>query len=205
MFYKFEKCSNPRVDWQYIWKKEFNDEFCDALINSCEEDKWTDAKVGGKPGDKGVGVTDKKIRSVMHQPLKMGTYKGMGRFPYNLLADRIWRANSEVWRLDIDGFNLETDPPNILRYKVEEAGHYDWHLDYGAEFSNRKISFILQLSNSNDYDGCNLELMGCPPEPKMRERGTLIMFPSYVRHRITHITRGMRYCVVGWIHGPHFR
>ena len=109
MFYKFEKCSNPRVDWQYIWKKEFNDEFCDALINSCEEDKWSDAKVGGKPGDKGVGVTDKKIRSVMHQTLKMGTYKGMGRFPYNLLADRIWRANSEVWRLDLDGFNMDND------------------------------------------------------------------------------------------------
>ena len=64
---------------------------------------------------------------------------------------------------------------------------------------------ILQLSNSSDYDGCNLELMGCPQDPKMRENGTLIMFPSYVRHRVTHITRGTRYCVVGWGHGPHFR
>ena len=26
MFYTFEKCANPRVDWQVIWKKEFNDE-----------------------------------------------------------------------------------------------------------------------------------------------------------------------------------
>ena len=105
MFYKFEKCSNPKVDWQYIWKKEFNDEFCDTLLNSCEEDKWTDAQVGGKP-DKPGGILDKNIRSVMHQPLKMGEYKGMQNFPYPHLADRIIRANSDVWRLDLDGFNI---------------------------------------------------------------------------------------------------
>ena len=204
MFYNFEKCSNPKVDWQYIYKKEFNDEFCDLILNSCEEKLWADAQVGGNP-NKPSGVTDKKIRAVMHQPLKMGNWKGQQDFPYLQLADAIQKANSEVWQLDVDGFNMAIDGPNILRYRTEEQGHYDWHLDYGAAFSNRKISFILQLSDPNDYDGCNLEIMGAPYEPKTKERGTLIMFPSYVRHRITHITRGTRYCVVGWVHGPHFK
>ena len=204
MFYTFEKVANPRVDWQVIWKKEFNDEFINAVRNSIEEDKWTDASVGGNPNKPG-GTVDKKIRSVMHQKLKMGNYKDLQDFPHCIMADKIIRANSEIWRLDVDGFNMALDPPNILRYKADENGHYDWHLDYGAAFSNRKISFSIQLSDSSEYEGGNLEIMGVPFDAKTRERGTIIMFPSYVRHRVTPVTKGTRYCIVGWVHGPHFK
>ena len=81
MFYTFEKCANERVDWQVVWKKEFNDEFINAVRNSIEEDKWRDAQVGGNL-NKPEGRVDKKIRSVMHQPLKMGHYKGIQDFPH---------------------------------------------------------------------------------------------------------------------------
>ena len=204
MFYTFEKLGNEKVDWQVIWKKEFNDEFINTIRNSIEEDKWIDAAVGGKPNEPG-GRVDKKIRSVMHQKLKRGNYKDLQDFPYCIMADHIIKANNEVWRLDLTGFNMALDPPNILRYKADEKGHYDWHLDYGAAFSNRKISFSIQLSDPSEYEGGNLEIAGVPFEPKTRERGTIIMFPSYVRHRVTPVTKGIRYCIVGWVHGPHFR
>ena len=204
MFYTFEKCSNPKVDWQVIWKKEFNDEFVNAVRNSIEEDKWTDASVGGLP-DKPEGTVDKKIRSVMHQPLKMGNYKDLPNFPHCIMADKIIKANNEVWRLDLTGFNMFSDRPNILRYKAEEKGHYDWHFDYGSAFSNRKMSFSIQLSDPSEYDGGMLEIVGMPPNEETRKKGTIIMFPSYVRHRVTPVTRGTRYCIVGWVHGPHFK
>tara|TARA_B100002003_G_C14097021_1_gene527641 strand:- start:276 stop:893 length:618 start_codon:yes stop_codon:yes gene_type:complete len=205
MFYKFDNIQNPKVDWQFIYKKEFNDEFCDLLLNSCEDDKWVAARVGGDPGKPG-GMLDTEIRSVSHQSSKMGEYKGMQSFPYHHIADKIMRANSEIWRLDLTGFNMETDQPNILRYREKEAGHYNWHLDIGAEFSNRKLTCIIQLSDPKDYDGCDVEILGAPTgEKKLKERGTVIMFPSYVQHRVTKITRGTRYCWVGWVHGPHFR
>ena len=204
MFYTFEKCANPRVDWQVIWKKEFNDEFINLVRNSIEEDKWTDAQVGGNP-DKPGGKIDKNIRSVMHQPLKMGNYKGLPNFPHCVMADKIIIANSDVWRLDVDGFNMALDPPNILRSTAEEKGHYDWHLDYGSAFSNRKISFSIQLSDPSEYDGGVLEIAGMPSNEETQKKGTIILFPSYVRHRVTPVTRGTRYCIVGWVHGPHFR
>ncbi len=204
MFYTFEKVNNPKVDFQVIWKQEFNNEFCDLIRNSIDENAWTDAMIGGNK-DNPTGRVDKNIRSVMHQPLKIGNYKDMQDFPYCLIADRIIKANNEIWRLDLTGFNMFLDKPNILRYKAEEQGHYDWHFDYGKEYSNRKISFSLQLSDPSEYDGGHLEIAGINPDEATRKKGTLIMFPSYVRHRVTPVTRGTRYCVVGWVHGPHFR
>ena len=137
--------------------------------------------------------------------IRSGKVKGLipdedNKWLYERIAALFNDFNDKVVHQDWTGY-IE-----CIQFAEYEVGdHYDWHFDYGNAFSNRKISFILQLSDPNDYDGCNLEIMGAPYEPKTKERGTLIMFPSYVRHRITHITRGTRYCVVGWVHGPHFK
>ena len=45
MFYTFEKVNNPKVDFQVIWKQEFNNEFCDLIRNSIDENAWTDAMI----------------------------------------------------------------------------------------------------------------------------------------------------------------
>ena len=34
--------------------------------------------------------------------------------------------------------------------------------------------------------------------------GTMILFPSYLLHRISEVTRGPRYSMVGWAHGKSF-
>ena len=38
-----------------------------------------------------------------------------------------------------------------------------------------------------------------------REQGSIIVFPSFVYHQVTPVTRGMRHSLVGWIAGPTFR
>jgi predicted 2-oxoglutarate/Fe(II)-dependent dioxygenase YbiX len=38
-----------------------------------------------------------------------------------------------------------------------------------------------------------------------REKGTAIVFPSFINHRITKITKGTRRSIVGWITGPPYR
>jgi PKHD-type hydroxylase len=34
-----------------------------------------------------------------------------------------------------------------------------------------------------------------------KERGTVHLFPSYMPHKVTPITRGTRYSLVIWVHG----
>ena len=96
--------------------------------------------------------------------------------------------------------------------KQENGGKYDWHFDMffdNVKPFDRKISFILQLSDPVDYSGGLLEFQDpyyCGLEPSAySQRGTIIMFPSFVPHRVTPVTSGMRYSLVSWIEGPKFR
>ena len=107
------------------------------------------------------------------------------------------------------------DPITVMRYAPGD--HFGWHVDNGVTtqpMGSRKLSFTLQLSPPDSYDGGDLELATYAhqfndevpgPSPVLRERGNLIVFPSFMLHRVSPVTRGVRYAVVGWIHGPDFR
>ena len=85
----------------------------------------------------------------------------------------------------------------------------------------RKISLSIQLSDPTEYSGGVLELnqneMGDPEtpdtsDPKTRSgeidiremaasRGSIIAFPSIIRHRVSPIRHGCRKALVAWVGG----
>ena len=71
----------------------------------------------------------------------------------------------------------------------------------------RKLSFVLQLSDPDDYEGGNLQLIDetgkCYFAP--RQRGTVILFDSRTQHRVLKVTKGTRKSNVGWTVGPRWR
>ena len=107
------------------------------------------------------------------------------------------------------------EPPNLMRYQAAnidkhgKPGRYDWHMDVGPGDvpSMRKISYTLIL-NPDEYEGGEL----CfhigrtldEPLPGQDEIGSLIVFPSYLVHKVNPITSGTRYAMVGWAHGNSF-
>ncbi len=92
-------------------------------------------------------------------------------------------------------------------YETAEGGHYDWHVDHATVTPvPRKLSLVLQLSDPADYEGCDLELRSSAHiETAPRERGAVILFPSYALHRVSAITAGRRVSLVSWISGPFLR
>ena len=65
---------------------------------------------------------------------------------------------------------------------------------------------VLQLSDSKDYEGGDLMLMHSnTPNIIEKKKGYLVAFPSYVLHEVTPVTKGERYSLVAWIHGPNLR
>ena len=75
-----------------------------------------------------------------------------------------------------------------------------------AVTKSRKLSLSLQLTDPSQYEGCDLQFQGGRRiETAPRTRGALIAFPSYVLHRVTPITRGVRKSLVCWVSGPEFR
>jgi PKHD-type hydroxylase len=39
----------------------------------------------------------------------------------------------------------------------------------------------------------------------MTQLGDALVFPSFLRHRVTPVSRGVRYSLVTWIEGPQWR
>jgi PKHD-type hydroxylase len=109
------------------------------------------------------------------------------------------RRLNEAYQYQLSGF----EALQVATYSVDD--HYDWHIDLGpGKNSTRKLSLSLQLSDSSEYEGGDLEFMNVG-QMTSREIGTLITFPAFLMHRVTPVTRGTRKSLVAWISGDPFR
>jgi PKHD-type hydroxylase len=96
-------------------------------------------------------------------------------------------------------------------YHSSNEGKYDWHDDLISSNnishkSQRKLSLIFQLSNPNNYEGGDIEFMNIDVDQNvLKQQGTIIAFPSFIKHRVTPVTSGVRNSIVTWIEGPPFR
>ena len=77
----------------------------------------------------------------------------------------------------------------------------------------RKLSVTVNLTSPEEYEGGNLKFDlgkhnkgGQFHEADVaREQGTIIVFPSYINHCVTPVTRGTRYSLVLWCSGRPFK
>jgi PKHD-type hydroxylase len=123
---------------------------------------------------------------------------------YHKLMTAAAEANEHCWQFDITGFFQDLQ---LLSYKADTQQHYSWHMDIGPGSDNgRKISISVQLSAADDYAGGELELNSGKILSAPREAGAVVLFPSFMLHRVAPVTRGERWALVGWVQGQdHFR
>lgn len=126
---------------------------------------------------------------------------------YKPLYDRFWKAaqqfNQQFFGFELTGIERGLQ---IARYDSENLGAYDWHTDFSPEAQARKLSISVQLSDTAAYEGGDLEFDFQSEITKAgRDRGLVIAFPSFLRHRVAPVTKGTRYSLVAWISGPRWR
>lgn len=139
----------------------------------------------------------------------------------------ITRANRENFLYDLRCIDGES-----MQYTHYGPGQfYSWHNDAGLagqykpatvgnrmeglaqDFLNentelvRKLSFVLQLSDPDDYEGGNLQLIDESGSNYYapRKRGTVILFDSRTQHRVVPVKSGLRKSIVGWTVGPRWK
>ena len=122
---------------------------------------------------------------------------------YRDLTDIALEANKKY-------FNFDLSYIEQLQYTVyNKDGFYDYHVDCANQSAGefpRKLSFTLQLSDPSEYQGGDVMIQtSSKPYPIKREKGTITFFPSYILHKVTPVTKGVRKSLVGWIHGPKWR
>lgn len=121
---------------------------------------------------------------------------------YEIVWNQAMQAN-QLFGFDVVPFH---DTIQLARYDAEDQGFFRWHADTTSNDLTRKISIVVPLSDPAEYDGGTLEFNenGAIFRPPQRP-GMPIMFPAWLLHRITPVTRGRRYSLVAWIRGPSWR
>jgi PKHD-type hydroxylase len=159
----------------------------------------------------------------MVQDPKDGEYKKLDSIrnsTHKWIADDRWECGY-VWyylhklNLQYYGYQVNAFDSRQVQYiRYEEGQFFNWHVDEGRGTVDpltlqrnqnlRKLSFSLQLSNSDDYEGGDLVFQDFATGEKTsatRQKGSLIVFDSRVRHKVTPVTKGTRYALVGWLVG----
>jgi PKHD-type hydroxylase len=126
------------------------------------------------------------------------------------------------------GWNFEWDWSESCQFtKYKKGQYYDWHCDswdkpYLEEGPTkgkiRKLSMTCQLTDGSEYEGGELEFDFRNYDPHMRDeskhriqckeilpKGSIIVFPSFVWHRVKPVTKGVRYSLVVWNLGYPFK
>jgi len=110
--------------------------------------------------------------------------------------------NAEYYNFNLTGFGENIQ---LTNYGSHNQGMYCWHQDFGSNVS-RKLSIVMQLSDPKDYEGGELQvLISGKPESVNKKRGFISVFPSWVLHQVTPVTRGTRQSLVAWVSGSPFK
>ena len=125
----------------------------------------------------------------------------------NKIIGAIMHVNSTENSYGFDVYGM-AEPCALMRYQSPDLspngkpGKYDWHMDIGVNsiLTMRKLSYSLLL-NAGDYEGGKLEFFGDKDTGSQDDCGSMIIFPSYLVHRVLPVTKGTRYALVGWLHG----
>lgn len=119
---------------------------------------------------------------------------------FKKLKSTIEEVNSFVWKFNLKGWN---DNIQYAEYSSTDQGYFDWHLDIGDKvYSHRKLSLTIQLSDPNEYEGGEFQTFtAVNPISQPSTKGTLILFPTFLLHRVTPVTQGLRKSLVWWVGG----
>jgi PKHD-type hydroxylase len=187
--------------WVY-YKAALTPEWCDWVINKAVENYPVQDGI--------IGFSDKhKVdQSWRKSKVRWLDHRSEDNIVRNLWLYANW-ANRDVFDFDLR-YIMELQFTEYHGSK-EDPGKYGFHhdVDWKRDIaSQRKLSIVIQLSDPDDYEGGALQFDGQLPQPPaedIRQRGTVIVFPSFHLHRVTEVTAGLRYSLVTWVEGPHWR
>lgn len=175
---------------------------CGDIIEYAESEELLPGTIGNGTNDS--FYEDKDYRCVSLRELQSKADKL--EWLFEIIRDKVTWANNDFFRFDLHGL---LEGLQYLRYDASEEnpGKYDWHQDYGGGYSShRKLSVVIQLSNPEEYEGCELRMFTSEDfaVPTL-SKGTGVIFPSWQPHCVTPIVSGVRRALVGWVSGPQFR
>lgn len=186
------------VDTQnyYFFEKGFTDEELDKIYKDVANIQFINA---------GTGPENNQDKSIRSSSVKWVPKNKEWGWLYDKMMTMIKEANDAIWNFDLYSV---LDNIQYTEYHATNDGHYGWHQDIGpGPLSTRKVSITVQLSGPDEYEGGDLEYWkgGQDIQKAPRGKGVVFIFPSYMMHRVTPVTKGVRRSFVLWVGGGHYK
>jgi PKHD-type hydroxylase len=177
----------------WFWEGALSKEFCNFALAEID---WTTAKAGGVNVDNPIVDPKQRRTDVIWQDFMQ---------PLGCIA----RAYIDIAN-QAAGWNYaltSQEQTQIGWYKNADSGHYDWHIDatIPKDGVQRKLSISILLSDPSDFEGGELQFKGIEDRKILTKQGSIVVFPSFIEHKVTAVTEGNRYSAVTWASGPSFR
>jgi PKHD-type hydroxylase len=215
-------------NYYYYFQSALTPRLCDEIIEYGKRHKPEIAVTGGaeknETNTKKDGTFKKSALKKLHVKRKSDIVWMNDTWIYKEIHPYIKEANIKAgWNFDWDF----SESCQFTRYGVGQ--YYGWHCDSWDKPYNRpddlnshgkirKLSVTISLSEPEDYVGGNLEFdmrnqkdweqdkkKAIHECTEIRPRGSIIVFPSFVWHRVAPVTKGTRYSLVIWNLGYPFR
>lgn len=202
----------------WYFNEALTHKFCDDVIQRGTEEKENLALTGKFENTSEDKLTEEQINDLKKQRNSNITWLS-DSWIYRTIHPFIHKANENA------GWNYQWDfseACQFTKYKINQ--YYNWHCDswtkpydkpneinYNGKI--RKLSVSCQLTDSSEYEGGELEFQPRNTEDpgliiscnEARKKGSIIVFPSHIYHRVKPVTQGTRYSLVIWNLGFPFK
>ena len=206
--------------YNYFWcfPSALTPRFCDEVIKYALSKGDVMARTGGSGNNK---LSKDQIKDMKRRRNSDVVWLN-DRWIYNEIHPYVHQANKNA------GWNFQWDwseSCQFTKYKFNQ--YYDWHSDSWDKVYKtkgldngkiRKLSMTCQLTDGSEYKGGEVEFDFRNYDPPQRDeakhlrkatemlpQGSIIVFPSFVWHRVKPVTNGVRYSLVLWHLGYPFK
>lgn len=188
------------LEYEKLYENVFTKEECELIISKYGNDP---SLFYGMVGSESFNVIPS------HRVVKtMDITEEMEPWLYTRIVELVYRINEETFKFDLYGM---LDDFVLGVYNADNGeygnGHFTWHVDAaGGTSAFRKLSVIVALSDPTEYEGGEFQVFsgGIANYSKL-DQGSVIVFPSYMQHRVTPVTEGSRKVLINFAVGPRFR
>ena len=209
---------NKEVHPIYWFHKFLSDEEIQKIFDYVKDLPKEDAKIGGN-----IKEENKKLFTPRHHIKDFN----LGNVPRTRIANLKWiELNSEtnwiykkiiskIHEVNQENFDLIlkfVEDLQFSEYTEKQQGFYAKHDDCGNKdrienfVDIRKLSFTIQLTDEEEYEGGELILYKNGEEKVApKTKGTIIFFESDIFHEVKPIKKGTRHSLVSWVQGPNLR
>ena len=183
--------------------------FCDDVIEYAKSQKEVMARTGG--------YGDRKLKKEEVLDLKRKRNSDLvwlnDPWIYKEIHPYVHMANKNAgWNFDWD----RSESCQFTKYKLNQF--YDWHCDSwnkpydkpnepNSHGKIRKLSVTVSLSDETEYEGGDFEFDFRSADDgsnqpqickEIKPKGSVVVFPSFVWHRVKPVISGTRYSLVMW-------